>query len=176
MLNELSRVLGDTDDMLQIRFTTKHVIFALDGFLIFSRIIDLDYIDYDRFIPKQSKIFVTLDSDSFAGALERCVLVSEDRSLGQARSPVKCVFEGNNLYVSAASVATSAADEIPTVKIGDDLEIAFNCRYLLEAIRACDVDKINLSLSGPLMSMIVEPAEPDPDRRFLFLVLPVKLR
>ena len=175
-LTELRRLLGDSDDMLQIRMTTKHVIFAVDSFIIFSRIIDLDYIDYDRFIPKQSKIFVTLDSGAFCGALERCLLVSEDRTLGQARSPVKCVFEGNTLKVSSDSVASSSIDEIFTDKVGDDLEIAFNCRFLLEAIRACDVDRIKLSLSGPLMSMIVEPAEPDPDRKFLFLVLPVKIR
>ena len=175
-LSELVRLVGDTDDTMLIKLARKHVIFNVGPYTFFSRLIDNEYIDYKRFIPQTSKIFVKLDCDSFVGALERAMLVTEDRTLGQAKSPLRCTFTGNLLKVSSISVTGRVYDEIFTEKIGDDIEIGFNCRYLLDALRCCDIDRIKLSLTSPLMSMIIEPAEPQEDERFLFLVLPVKMK
>lgn len=175
-LSELVRLVGDTDDTMLLKLARKHVIFVVGPYTFFSRLIDSEYIDYKRFIPQTSKIFVKLDCDSYVGALERAMLVTEDRTLGQAKSPLRCTFTGNLLKVSSTSVTGRVYDEIFTDKVGDDIEIGFNCRYLLDALRAVDVSNIKLSLTSPLMSMIIEPAEPDEDQRFLFLVLPVKMK
>ena len=174
-LTELYKIMDDTDDPMQVKLTLKNVIFTVGQYNFFSRLIDSEYIDYMRFIPKDSSIFVTLDSGALTGALERAMLVSEDRSFGQGTSPLKCVFAGNLLTVSSTSVTGHVTDEIFTEKIGDDIEIGFNCRYLLEAMRACDGEQVKLALSGPLKSMIIRPAEENPDDNFLFLVLPVKM-
>lgn len=175
-LSELVRLVSDTDDTMLIKLTRRHVIFIVGQYTFFSRLIDSEYIDYKRFIPQTSKIFVKLDCQSYVGALERAMLVTEDRTLGQAKSPLRCTFNGNLLKVSSISVTGRVYDEIFTDKIGDDIEIGFNCRYLLDALRAVDTDKIKLSLTSSLMSMIIEPAEPEEDQRFLFLVLPVKMK
>lgn len=175
-LTELLKIMSDTDDVMRIKLTQKNVIFTVDKFNFFSRLIDSEYIDYDRFIPKNSKIFVNIDADKFAETLESAMLVTEDRTLGQAKSPLKCSFKGDILSVSCTSITDRFTDEIFTEKIGDDIEIGFNCRYLLEAMKSCTVDRVRLSLSGPLMSMIIEPAEKEENERFLFLVLPVKMK
>ena len=103
------------------------------------------------------------------------MLVTEDKQQGQIKSPVKCIFTGDTLTVTSVSVVSRVSDTVPCEKEGDDLEIGFNCRLLLDALRACDTDDILLSLSSPLMSMLIEPAEPAPDSRFLLLALPVRL-
>lgn len=174
-LSELFKLVSDKEDRMIIKLARKHVIFFLDNVIYFSRLIENDYIDYERFIPKNSKIFVNLDRDSFLEALERAILVTEDKSMGQVRSKLKCSFVGNLLTISSKSLSNKITDEVYTSKEGDDIEIGFNCRFLVDALRACDFDKIRLSLTSPLMSMLIEPTETEDDSRFIFLVLPLKL-
>ena len=175
ILFDLGKAVADSDEPMVVKYTYKHVFFYIGNSIFFSRLIDAEYIDYNRFIPKTGNIFVTVDAQSLTNALECAMLVTEDRTLGQARSVLKCTFTGNMLMVSSTSVTSRVSDEIFTEKIGPDIEIGFNCRYLLEAMHACDAEKIKLTLSGPLMSMVIEPADPDPDKRFTFLIVPVKM-
>jgi len=175
-LTELLKLLDDGDDTVNIILTRKHVIFVIGDILFFSRLIDSEYIDYDRFIPKSNKITVSISCDDMITSLERASLVTEDRSMGQTKSPLRCKFEGNLLKISSVSVTGRINDEVVCTKDGDDIEIGFNCRYLLDALKSCDKESIKLSLSTPLMSMLIEPTDNDPDDTFVFLVLPVKMK
>ena len=74
------------------------------------------------------------------------------------------------------SVSGSFNDEVLVEKDGEDIVIGFNCRYLYDAVKSCDTDEIKLSMSTPLMSMIIEPADASLDETFTFLVLPVRLK
>ena len=68
-------------------------------------------------------------------------------------------------------------DEIPAEKEGPEIEIGFACKYLLEILKGPDVDTLKLSLSSPLMSMIIEDAEvTDKDDSFVYLALPMKMK
>lgn len=175
-LTELIKLLSDNDEPLSIRLTRKYAIFIIDKVVFFSRLIENEYIDYNRFLPKAPKTFVKIDCEAFLGALERASLVTEDKTMGQARSILRCTFEENMLKISSVSVSGKVYDEIFTEKQGEDLVIGFNCRYLLDALRACDSEKLKLSLTSQLMGMTIEPAEESEDSSFTFLVLPVKIK
>ena len=103
-------------------------------------------------------------------------LFSEDRSMGQGRTGVSLVFEAGVLRISSAASSGRVVDEIPLVMEGDDIELGFNCRFLIDALRACDTNAVRLSMSSPIMSIVIEApeAEQSPDRRFLMLVVPMK--
>ena len=173
---ELLKLISDSDDTISIRLTRKYVIFIIDSVLFFSRLIENEYIDYARFLPKSPSAFVNIDCESFYRSLERASLVTEDKTMGQSKSILRCVFEENVLKISSVSVSGKVYDEIFAEKIGDDITIGFNCRYLLDALRSCDTEKIKLSLTSPLMGMTIEPAEKQEDSNFIFLVLPVKIK
>ncbi len=175
-LNELMKLLDSPEDTVNIQLTRKHVIFVIGNEIFFSRLIDSEYIDYDRLIPKTNKIHVTLNCEDMISSLERAALVTEDRTMGQTKSPLRCRFEDNVLKVSSASVTGRINDEVACVKDGEDIEIGFNCRYLLDALRSCDAEDIKLSLSSPLMSMLIEPKDENEDNTFLFMVLPVRMK
>ena len=183
-LAELMKLIGDTEDMVTIRPARKHIVFQVSGFLFFTRIIDEKYMDYERFIPKTSKIFVTLSRPELIAALERASLVTEDRTMGQTKSVLVCEFTDGWLKITSTSVTSSVYDEIPAAKEGEDLRIGFNCRYLLDALRACDTDRLKLSLTTSLMSMIIQPApdfsdhetEKEETGNYLYLVNPIKMK
>jgi DNA polymerase-3 subunit beta len=175
-LGELVKIIDDSDEIITVRPSRKHVIFKIGELYFFSRLIDEEYIDYERFIPKNNKIFVKLYTDEFIKSLDRASLVTEDKNMGQTKSALRCSFEDNILRLSSVSVSGSFSDELVTEKEGGNIEIGFNCRYLLETLRSCGADRVRLSLSTPLMSMIIEPAEENGEEDFTYLVLPVKMK
>ncbi|MBQ7354433.1 MAG: DNA polymerase III subunit beta, partial [Clostridia bacterium] len=178
-LNQLLRLISD-DDLINIHLGRKHVIFQMDGKLFFSRLIDGEYIAYQRIIPKESPINVIVDRMGMISSLEHASLVTEDKALGQAKSYVRCAFENDTLKISSVSVTGSVYDEIGIEKTGDNIVIGFNCRYLLDALKAADGQKVRITLDGPLKSIIIYPVKEEDkepsDEEFLYMVSPVKMK
>ena len=75
--------------------------------MFFSRLVDGEYIDFDRIIIRQHKINVTLDREELISALERAALITEERVAGSVRAHVKLQIEGGLLKIIAASAAGS---------------------------------------------------------------------
>lgn len=175
-LSQIMKLINDKDDIVTIYLTRKHVIFKFDNKTFFSRLIDSQYIDYERVIPKTAKTVVRTERTAMISALERASLVTEDRALGQAKSCVKCEFSDGIIRVSSSSVTGSVYDEVAIDKEGDDLLIGFNCRYLIDAFRSADSERVKITLNSPLMSIIIEPdGECAENERYLYMVSPVKM-
>ncbi len=174
-VNELMRFIGDTEETIKINIARKHAIFFIGKFILFTRLVDAPFLDYDRFIPKNSKIFVTCDTKELTSALERNLLITEEHILRQTKSPVICNIGENILTVTSASVRGRVCDEIEIEQDGEGMEIGFNCKLLYEAMSVCDGEKTLLSLTSPLMGMTIEPKEQEENTKFLMLVLPVRL-
>jgi len=171
-LLELSRLLRDSDDMLRVEFTAKYVIFKIDDIVLFSRLLEGEFLDYKRAIPAQSKIFVELDRRAFEESVSRASLLVDEK----LKTPLRCKFENDVLHVTCSTQYGKVNDQLRIKKEGDDLEIGFNNRFLLDALRACKDDELKISLSTPFMSMMIEPKTPSDTGTYLYLVLPVKLK
>lgn len=175
-LTEVVKLLSEPEKIVEINIAIKQVIFRFEerGIIFFTRLIEGEYIDYERIIPKNSNIFVDIDAPNFQSALERASIVS-DESAGKNKSGARCHFHDNKLEITSVSASGKVYDELPTSHQGGDIEIGFNCRYLIEALKYSQCEKLRLSLSSPFISMIIEPLEADANDRFTYLVLPIKL-
>lgn len=176
-VNELIKLLGDgEDETAEIYMTRKYIVFVLGGITFFSRLVDGEYIDYNRIIIRDHKIIIETDKSAFVAALERAALVTEERIAGSVRSHVRLEFDGDTAKISATSAAGSTYDELIVSHEGGNIVIAFNNRYLIDSIRACESEKIRLSLSTPLTSMNIEPSEQELDGEEIFMLLPVRMK
>lgn len=175
-VNELLKNLKDSEDLVTVSISRKNAVFEFKDYVFFSRLIEGQYLEYERFIPKESKINVTIKTEEFIKSLERAALVSDDKSLGQAKSYVKCNFSDGLLSITSASANGKAYDEILIEKTGDDLAIGFNCRFLLDALRSCGTESIRCQLNTPLSCMVITPEEKTQESDFLYLVLPIKMK
>ncbi len=184
-VGELSRLLEDRDEPIRFSLTRKHALFHFGmkcgaeekDAVLFTRLIDVPYIEYRRFIPKESKTFVEVDRSLLENALERASIVTEERVVGQAKSNVHFEFEEDILKISALSVSGNFFDEMSVVKEGENMDIYFPCKYLIEILRATDDDVLKFSLTSAFMSMIIEGAtEKEDGSSFLYLALPVRVR
>lgn len=183
-VNELLRLLEDTDEIVHFDLTRKNIIITFDfkvgreqrTNIIQSRLIDTLYIEYDRIIPKERKTLVTLSKTNLEEALSRASLITEDKIAGQAKSIVKFNFQGQMLTLNTTSINGNVIDEIPIEKEGADLMIGFSCKYLLKILRGTDDEYLKLSLTSVLMSMVIEGASENSESKFLYLAMPIKMR
>ena len=88
------------------------------------------------------------------------------------QSPVRCIFSDDEIKLSCISAIGRADDVISVPIVGESVEIGFNNRYLLDALKNADTDEIKLILNGPLMGMIVKPVKSD---SYLSVVVPMML-
>ena len=172
---EIMRFISDTDEPVLVTMGVRHLIFDIDGVKFFCRQIDGTYLDYERFIPKNTTLHVDINAQALKESLERALLVTEDKEAGKLKSHVKLIFDGNLLTITTTSNNHRFHETIPMTSEGNYLEIGFNCRLILDCFRAIPEENVKLHLTSALSCMVIEPAEPE-DRSFLYFVFPIKMR
>jgi len=177
-VNELYKLLisDDEDAIVKIFYMRKYIIVELNGIIFFSRLIEGEYIDFNRIIIKNHTVKISMDKDELLSALERAALVTEERIAGNTRSHVKLDVNGHILAISANSAIGSTYDEVEIVHEGGDMFIAFNNRYLIDSVRACRADRLTISLSSALTSINIEPEQNEDGSEDIFMLLPVRMK
>ena len=177
-VNELYKLLStdDEDAIVKIYYMRKYIIIELNGIIFFSRLVEGEYIDFNRIIIKNHTVKISMDKDELLSALERAALVTEDRIAGNTRSHVKLDINGHLLAISANSAIGSTYDEVEIVHEGGDMFIAFNNRYLIDSVRACRADRLTISLSSALTSINIEPEQNEEGSEDIFMLLPVRMK
>ena len=174
-LGELSKILGDSEDEVIFYLSRKHAIVKSGDIIFFTRTIDSEYIDYNKIMPKENDIFVTVDRERFLDGLERANIIAEEKIQGSGRSYVKVITDGQYISLSSASVNGNVCDEMDCVHEGDDIEIGFNCRFLINSIRVAEGENILITMSGPTKAITIEPAERDEKFDYYYMILPVRM-
>ena len=173
-LIELNKLISDEEEIF-VKPARRHIIFEIGDLIFFTRLIDTKYIDYNRIIQNNLPIEVVVDRAEILSSLDRASLISEKKSVGSSRSYVKLSFKENILKISSNSLTGQIYDEIECEHTGEDLEIGFTCRYLIESLRALDCEKVKMYLKAPRICMILKPEEANEEKELLQMILPVKM-
>ncbi len=174
-LTELIKILPDKDDTVNVFLSRKHAIIKIRDIVFFTRMIDSEYIDYKRIIPTSQTIFVNVNRERLLRGLERAILVAEDKVQGSARSYVKIGIKGNIFSLTSTSVNGKVYDEMECEHEGEDLEIGFNCRYLINSIRSSEGEEVALTFKSATQSVTIEPAQKKENESFFYMILPVRM-
>ena len=175
-LGELSKNLAEGDDEnVKFYIARKHAIIKKGDSIFFTRTIDSEYIDYDKVIPKENNIFVTLDKEVFLDSLERANIIAEEKIKGSGKSYVKLTLDDQFITITSSSVNGNVFDEIDCVHDGDNLEIGFNCRYLINSVKVAEGENIKLTFKSSTQAMTIEPCEPDDEFSYFYMILPVRM-
>lgn len=168
-LSEVSKLLSDNDeDKCDIFVSVKHIIFEINGYLVYSRLLEGEFHPYKSAIPQNCTTEVIVDRKEIISTLERAMLLVSER----APSPVRCYFENGHIKVKCSTPIGKISDEIRADMSGPVIEIGFKCKYLLDPLKAVNDDKVKLLMSGSLLPMKIVPVDGE---RYTFLVLPVRL-
>nr|MBE6544499.1 DNA polymerase III subunit beta [Oscillospiraceae bacterium] len=175
-LSEMSKNLADgEEENVEFYIARKHAIVKKGESIFFTRTIDSEYIDYNRIIPKDNDIIITVDRDRFLDGLERANIVADEKIKGSTRSYVKLTTDDQFISITSASVNGKVSDEMECVHDGRDIEIGFNCRYLINSVKVAEGENIKITLKSPTQAITIEPAEEDDGFKYFYMILPVRM-
>lgn len=169
-LKEVEKILDDTDDPAVIYLGTKHILFMIGDATLVCRILEGEFLDWRRVLPQNNPIKVAANVREVTDSIERVSLVISEK----IKSPVRCTFGHNTADFRTTSTIGEAHDMCSTAGDGKDLEIGFNSRYLLDALRAVPTPEVSLELINGLSPIVLNPC--DGSGKFSYMVLPVRLK
>ena len=161
-------VPGKEDEQIEIISSGRHIIFRIGSYSLISRLIEAEFINYRSAIPSSHVTEVRVNTRHFINTIERMSLMLTDKM----KNPIRCIIDNNSIKTICNTPVGQAHDEISVQTEGEPIEIGFNNKYLLDALRYSETDEVILLLSGPVKPMIIKPTEGD---SFLFIVVPMRL-
>jgi len=172
-LQLLTNTISEIDDKIQIDYNKTNVIFTLSNMQIYCRLIDGNYPNYNAVIPKENPNVLNIDRSTLLNSLKRVAIFSN-----KSTHQVKFKINGNLIEVSGEDIDFSNKGN-ETIKVeygGEDMEIGFNGKFLIEILNTLDCDKINIYFSNPSKAAIIKPETTNEDiEKILMLVMPVML-
>ena len=191
-LNELKTICADTDDLIHITLGRQHILFETrnsddtGNTELICRRLEGEFLDYKKAIPRDNPLQVQVERRDLIKSLDRVSVVISEKMKG----PVRCKFSGDKILLSAKTGAGESRDVCYAVSPIDgdqELEIGFNSRYLLEALRYCPADTVKIELNTGVSPAIMLPVDSDSDtdsenknnseqENFLYMILPVRLK
>lgn len=171
-LNLLKNVLPDNDDEIKISYNSNHLFVTHGSTQLICRLIDARFPDYKVVIPADNPYKLVVNRSDFQNALRR-VSVFSNKSTNQ----VALAISGSELHLAAQDVDFSfeGNERMNCQYDGEDLQIAFNAKFLIEMLGASDADEIKIELSTPTKAGILKPVEETEGEDILMLVMPLML-
>ena len=169
-LNEVERVASDGDGKVLITLGPKHIQFTIGETTLISRRLEGEFLNYRNTFPQSPKCTVTIEKEDMIAAVERVSLILSDK----LKNPVKCVFGDGTVKFSTVSELGKANDECEMNGNGEDIEMGFNDKYLIEALKAAPADELKFELTNGVTPCLITPA--NDDTNFLYMILPVRLK
>jgi DNA polymerase-3 subunit beta len=172
-LNILKSILGTSDAEIKIEYNKSNATFSFDNYVLICRLIDGKYPNYEAVIPKENPNKLMIDRAQFLSSVRR-VSIFSNKSTHQ----IKLRIAGTELNISAEDIDYSnKADERLTCDYqGDDMQIGFNSRFLLEMLNNLQSDMILLEMSLPNRAGILTPVDGlEEGENVTMLVMPVMI-
>lgn len=172
-MNILKNILGVSDMPVKVEFSDINVKFSFDNIHLVSRLVEGKYPNYEVVIPKNNPNKLTVDKSSFLNAIRRVSIFSNKTTY-----QVRLKIAGSDLQISAEDLdfANEAYERLACQYDGDDMEIGFNSRFIIEMINNIDGDNVIFELSEPNRAGIIKPAEYDEEvEDITMLVMPIML-
>lgn len=168
-LNDLLKIIGDGDDETEISFSEKNALIKLRNIEFCTRLIEGEFLNYAHFIPNESKIKVYVNTRTLCESLERCALIVTP----DAREHVKMNVSDNKIDLLTVSRVGKIEDCIDAFKEGEDIEVGFNYKFVLDALKSIEEEQVTLNFTNSLSPCIIKC---DNNDSFTYLVVPVRLR
>lgn len=147
-----------------------HILFQTGDTVLVCRRLEGEFLAYRNAIPRNNPIHVECDARTLLASIDRVSLIISEK----LKSPLRCVFGDGLVSITTKTGIGDAADQCPITGDGQELEIGFNNKYLMDALKAAPADRLRLEFSSGVAPCVILPAEGE--ENFIYMVLPVRLK
>lgn len=167
-LNEVSKILEDDSANVNITFTPNHILFSVGNTKILSRLLEGEFIKYNSIIPEEYNLKITVKREELLECIERASLMGKDGNTNL----IKLNIEKDNMIITSNSQLGMVREEISIILQGQNLQIAFNAKYLIDVLKTMEEEEIIMELSSSVSPCVIRNKNVD---NCIYLVLPVRL-
>ena len=168
-LSEVEKICSGEEN-ISISQGARHIMFQTGDTVLVCRRLEGEFLPYKNAIPRNNSIKVCGETRALLQSIERVSLIISDK----LKSPLRCVFGDGMLSITTKTGIGDAADQCVIQGDGQGLEIGFNNKYLMDALKAAPADKLRLEFSSGVAPCVILPAEGE--ENFIYMVLPVRLK
>lgn len=167
-LNEINKIVSECEEEeLNIKIEKNKAIFEIENTRIFVRLLEGNFIDYKKIIPQDLSINVTVNKAEIMDSIDRASLFSREGK----NNLIKFSMKDNLMEISSRSEDGNIVESIDIEKLGDDIEIGFNSKYLLEGLKIYDSEKIKIELNTSVSPCLLK----EENENTIYLILPVRI-
>lgn len=170
-LNEVVKLIDENTENIEIKVGKRLILFKIDGYVFISRLLEGEFVNYEKIIPTEYKQCIEIENGEITDSIERVSLLINDTF----STPIRCAFYHDELNISCATSLGRAKEKLNIELEGEDFEIGLNSRYLLDALKACESDKIVIKFNGSNAGVTITPAENEYNK-MLYLIMPMRLK
>lgn len=167
-LNDVSKILnGDAEDEIRLYVTDKHILFEFDQTKVVSRLLEGEFYKIDQMLSNDYETKFTINKKEFLDCIDRATLFIKESD----KKPIIMNIEGSNIYLKIDSSLGSMNEEIEIKKEGKDLIIGFNPKFLMDALRVIDDEKVDIYMVNAKSPCFIR----NEDNSYIYLILPVSI-
>ncbi len=169
-MNEIGKIISaEPNEKINFYITDKHILFEDENCILVSRLIEGDFMNYEQVFTDDFNTKITADRDNFISCLERSLLVNSDVK----KNPIKIKIDKDLMAISSATEIGTAYDELEVDLEGNNIEISFNPRYLIDALKVIDEDHVCVYFTTTLSPCKLQGKDSIDHK---YLVLPLRSR
>ena len=172
-LNEVNKIISDSFDYVKIGISRNQALFEMENCKIVTRLLDGEFLKYSNTIPKTWETRVKVNKNNIQNCFERILLISSSSIEKEKKYPVKINIEIGKVTISCANQTGDAKEEIYVETEGKELEIGFNPRFFLDALKAIDDEEVYIEFGTNRSPCIIKPVE---DGDYIYMILPIKMK
>ena len=172
-LNEVNKIISDSFDTVKIGISRNQALFEMENCKIVTRLLDGEFLKYSNTIPQNWETRVKVNKNNIQNCFERILLISSSSIEKEKKYPVKINIEVGKVTISCANQTGDAKEEIFVETEGKELEIGFNPRFFLDALKAIDDEEVYIEFGTNRSPCIIKPIE---DGDYIYMILPIKMK
>ena len=173
-LNEVNKILNDSFDPIKIGISKNQALFEMSNCKIVTRLLDGEFLNYINAIPTTWETRVRVNRESLQNCFERISLISSSSIEKEKKYPVKLTVDIGKLTISCTNQTGDAKEEIYLSTEGKNLEIGFNPKYFLDALKSIEDPEVFLDFGTSISPAIIQSVEENGD--YIYMILPIRLK
>ena len=168
-LGEVEKICSG-EEQVTITQGARHILFQTGDTVLVCRRLEGDFLAYRNAIPRNNSIKVEVETRALLSSIDRVSLIISEK----LKSPLRCVFGDGMVNITTKTAIGDAADQCVINGDGGGLEIGFNNKYLMDALKAAPADRLRMEFTSGVAPCVILPAEGE--ENFTYMVLPVRLK
>lgn len=167
-LNTVSSVIGSNDEDITISFGDRFMITSFEDITYTARLLEGEFIEYQKLLPNTHQTEIKINRKKLLDTVDRMALVVSN----EKNNLIKLAITDTSLQAVSNSDIVDSADSVDIEKTGDSLNIAFNSKYLMEALKVISSDDVIIRFNNNVTPCTIYPVDSD---NYIYLLLPVRV-